>query len=254
MRKNSTMFKVYLKTDLVFFFFKVDGKVPAHKLVLAAASPLLKEAMSQSLEETEDLVIFLPDVSTKVMTSILDMIYKGRMTITPQSTWAIRSLVKELMINAEDVSVINTGSKKPLTPVMNIQPTADLEESRSSRKRKRESVGDTPKAPKLAKPDNSASKGKSSKKSKSKKTNAEVSEKLDESSGYHDFEDVETWVCAICQCYDPIITSPIKSHIPETTEWIGCDCNRWYHKYCTKLKTIDDSFSCKELNRECLPL
>ena len=232
---------------------------------MAAASPLLKEAMYQEDLE-DDLVIFLPDVSTSVMTSILDLIYKGRMTITPQSTWAIRSLVKELMINAEDVSVVNSGSKKPLTPVISHvqqqQPNVNVdEEQRSSRKRKRDSIGDTPKASKLAKPNNSASSKGRGKKSKNKgnhRNSAVVggsNETLDESSGFHDFEDVETWVCAICQCYDPVITSPIKSQdLQMTTEWIGCDCNRWYHQYCTKLKNIDDSFSCKQLNRECLPL
>jgi len=71
--------------------------------------------------------------------------------------------------------------------------------------------------------------------------------------GYHDMENVETWVCAICEKYDPVLpvrTSP--EDIPPTTEWIGCDCNRWFHKFCTKLKVVDDSFSCKLLNKPCL--
>jgi hypothetical protein len=42
-------------------------------------------------------------------------------------------------------------------------------------------------------------------------------------SGVHDLARTETWVCAICRFYDP----PAKE-APPTTEWIGCDCNRWY--------------------------
>ena len=50
-----------------------DGQVSAHRLILAAASPLLKEVMSQD----DQVVIFLPEVSSKVMKSILDLVYKG---------------------------------------------------------------------------------------------------------------------------------------------------------------------------------
>ena len=42
---------------------------------------------------------------------------KGRMNITPTSTWAIRSLVEILKINAEDVSVISAGAKKLTPPI-----------------------------------------------------------------------------------------------------------------------------------------
>ena len=87
----------------------------AHRLVLAAASPLLKEAMSQDL--CDQVVIIVPEVTSIVMTAILDLVYKGRMNITPTSTWAIRSLVEILKINAEDVSVISAGAKK-LTPAI----------------------------------------------------------------------------------------------------------------------------------------
>ncbi len=75
------------------------------------------------------------------------------------------------------------------------------------------------------------------------------------STGFHDMENVETWVCAICGCYDPILSSPLKAAIPEagaTTDWIGCDCNRWFHTQCTKLKKISDNFSCKQLKMQCI--
>ena len=100
-------------------YFQHDGqKVSAHRLVLAAASPLLKEAMSQDL--ADQVVIIVPEVTSIVMTAILDLVYKGRMNITPTSTWAIRSLVEILKINAEDVSVISAGAKK-LTPAITLR-------------------------------------------------------------------------------------------------------------------------------------
>ena len=65
---------------------------------------------------------------------------------------------------------------------------------------------------------------------------------------------VETWVCAICKQYDPVLPKGVTdpSQAPPT-EWVGCDCNRWYHQNCTKLDTVDDDFSCKIVNLKCLP-
>jgi len=66
--------------------------------------------------------------------------------------------------------------------------------------------------------------------------------------GRHDIRNVETWVCAICGQYDPVLPGGGG----DTTEWIGCDCNRWFHKFCTKLKVVDDNFSCKMVQKTCL--
>ena len=71
-------------------------------------------------------------------------------------------------------------------------------------------------------------------------------------SGYHDMSNVETWVCAICHLYDPA-TSDVGEGSGDTTEWIGCDCNRWYHKLCTKLAVVDETFCCAQVKLECLP-
>jgi len=69
--------------------------------------------------------------------------------------------------------------------------------------------------------------------------------------GLHDLENTTTWVCAICGQYDPILPGSI-SRDGDTTEWIGCDCNRWFHKFCTRLKEVDDSFSCRHVHKSCL--
>lgn len=61
----------------------------------------------------------------------------------------------------------------------------------------------------------------------------------------------EEVVCAICNQFDPSIPSHYK--LPgNKTEWIGCDCNRWFHKFCTGLKEVDDSFSCRLVHKTCL--
>jgi len=70
--------------------------------------------------------------------------------------------------------------------------------------------------------------------------------------GLHDLENTTTWVCAICGQYDPILPGS-SSRDGDTTEWIGCDCNRWFHKFCTRLKEVDDSFSCRQVHKSCLP-
>ena len=51
------------------------------------------------------------------------------------------------------------------------------------------------------------------------------------STGFHDMANVETWKCAICKQYDPVLPTGVEaSKMPTTTEWVGCDCNRWYHQ------------------------
>ena len=72
-------------------------------------------------------------------------------------------------------------------------------------------------------------------------------------TGYHDMSNVETWVCAICKCYDPVDAGQDMEGSGDTTEWIGCDCNRWYHKVCTRLAVVDETFSCKMVKLQCLP-
>jgi len=74
-------------------------------------------------------------------------------------------------------------------------------------------------------------------------------------SGYHDMSNVETWVCAICHLYDPATDEPGGGDdgSGDTTEWIGCDCNRWYHKFCTGLAVVDETFCCAQVKLTCLP-
>ena len=51
------------------------------------------------------------------------------------------------------------------------------------------------------------------------------------SRGLHDMYNSQTWKCAICGQYDPIG----EDDDGDTTEWIGCDCNRCVHPECPDL-------------------
>ena len=126
----------------VFLIIQVDGRVSFHRLVVAAASPLLRETMSE--DPNEEIIISVPEVTSNVMAAMMDLLYKGRMYITPSNTWAIRSLVEVLRINAEDVSVIS-GSRasinnSPSLPLPSTPITTNDRNDKSTRKRRRESA------------------------------------------------------------------------------------------------------------------
>ena len=110
--------------------------------MVAAASPLLRETMSQ--DPNEEIIISVPEITSAVMAAMMDLLYKGRMYITPSNTWAIRSLVEVLRINAEDVSVIS-GSRasmnnSPSLPLPTTPITTNDRNDKSTRKRRRESA------------------------------------------------------------------------------------------------------------------
>jgi len=62
---------------------------------------------------------------------------------------------------------------------------------------------------------------------------------------YLDLSEEEQVMCGICGSWDP----PSNSSI--TTQWVGCDCDRWFHKCCTKLKRVTDKFSCRSVKMKC---
>jgi hypothetical protein len=62
----------------------------------------------------------------------------------------------------------------------------------------------------------------------------------------------EDIACGLCNEYDPPIVDPEAqggSHY--TTEWVGCDCERWFHKQCTKLTRFTTKFSCRSVKMKC---
>ena len=77
-----------------------------------------------------------------------------------------------------------------------------------------------------------------------------VSAKIEDVTGRYSKEE-ELAKCGICEMMDPPI-DPDAGTVTAETEWIGCDCFRWFHKGCTKLAKFTDKFSCKSVKMKCL--
>ncbi|TRY62829.1 hypothetical protein TCAL_16553 [Tigriopus californicus] len=86
-----------------------------------------------------------------------------------------------------------------------------------------------------------------------KKKKPKSSVLVDVTAAYDDRDDI---VCGICEQFDPPV-SPENSgdkrkRAKYTTEWVGCDCDRWFHRQCTKLSRVSDKFSCRSVKMKCL--
>ena len=65
--------------------------------------------------------------------------------------------------------------------------------------------------------------------------------------------------CGICDSWDPPLintesdddNSKNNKKKEREVDWVGCDCNKWYHKQCTSLKRFTAAFSCKSVKRKC---
>lgn len=77
---------------------------------------------------------------------------------------------------------------------------------------------------------------------------------LEDFTGKYAADEEESYACGICNHHDPPPEiSNNQSVTRYTTEWVGCDCERWFHKPCTKMKKFMKSFSCKSVKMKCLP-
>ena len=83
-----------------------------------------------------------------------------------------------------------------------------------------------------------------------KYTKKSPTSKLEDFTGKYAEEEEENYTCGICNQFDPPDQSSTTRY---TTEWVGCDCERWFHKPCTKMKRFVKSFSCKSVKMKCLP-
>jgi len=77
-----------------------------------------------------------------------------------------------------------------------------------------------------------------------------TSSKIEDVTGRYSQEE-ELVTCGICELLDPPADPNNPLSIEETTEWVGCDCYRWFHKCCTKLTKITEKFSCKSVKMKC---
>lgn len=62
-------------------------------------------------------------------------------------------------------------------------------------------------------------------------------------------DDDENTVCQICFQYDPPTLENCNGDT-YVTNWISCDCKKWFHQVCTKVE-ITENFSCRDVNMEC---
>ena len=76
--------------------------------------------------------------------------------------------------------------------------------------------------------------------------------KIEDVTGKYSKEE-ELVTCGICELLDPPVDpkNPQVAEVAETTEWVGCDCYRWFHKSCTKLTKFTEKFSCKSVRMRC---
>merc|ERR1712179_209730 len=86
-------------------------------------------------------------------------------------------------------------------------------------------------------------------KSNTKKSKSTLEDVTDQ---YKDQDSDEEVLCGICNHYDPPLSPENATGQTYTTEWVGCDCDRWFHKPCTKMKRFSDKFSCKSVKMKCL--
>ena len=77
-----------------------------------------------------------------------------------------------------------------------------------------------------------------------------TSSKIEDVTGKYSKEE-EMVSCGICELMDPPVDPDNPNSTAQTTEWVGCDCYRWFHKSCTKLTKFTEKFSCKSVKMKC---
>ena len=104
-----------------------DGKLLAHKIVLAAVSPFLRHVLDVETSNTGQTTIVMPEVRREIVQQLLDFLYTGIMKVSgsvasdassfcfsqlsPSATWELQQLVLLLQIDPQNVGVdtINLG-------------------------------------------------------------------------------------------------------------------------------------------------
>jgi len=74
-----------------------DGRLSAHSVVLAAASPVFKAALRVTDRPREHVVVF-PGVKSSLMKTVLQFVYTGEIVPLPKDTTAILSLLLDLQL------------------------------------------------------------------------------------------------------------------------------------------------------------
>ena len=83
-----------------------DGKLLAHRIVLAAVSPFLRGVLIELPSGTQDFTIIVPDVRRAIVQQLLDFLYTGNMNVEQEATWELQELVHLLKIDPSNVGVV----------------------------------------------------------------------------------------------------------------------------------------------------
>ena len=83
-----------------------DGKLLAHRIVLAAVSPFLRGVLIELPSGTQDFTIIVPDVRRAIVQQLLDFLYTGNMNVDQEATWELQELVHLLKIDPSNVGVV----------------------------------------------------------------------------------------------------------------------------------------------------
>ena len=91
---------------------------------------------------------------------------------------------------------------------------------------------------------------------------AEVEKQMQAKKSKRTFEDVtgrydaeeDDITCEICHQYDPPAPEGQDRAKGYRTDWVGCNCGRWFHKSCARqfCKRITASFACKSVKMRCI--
>ena len=100
-----------------------DGKLVAHRIVLAAVSPFLCHVLDAATGDTPATTIIMPDVRKEIVQQLLEFLYTGIMKVSvamtrvvgifkpvslqlsPSATWELQQLVLLLQIDPQNVGV-----------------------------------------------------------------------------------------------------------------------------------------------------
>ncbi|CAB4059639.1 unnamed protein product [Lepeophtheirus salmonis] len=212
-------------TDVIFQCS--NGKVFAHRLVLASCSSFMSQLFLSLPQGLSEYMIIIPNIRKEIVEILLNFIYTGEMMLSKKTQNPLGPSKKDTSVSSPRISCKRRISLDN-TSTHSLPPTKVIIRGQARTRGRPTRTGGLTRTSVMA--------------------NSSESEAT-KPTGFHDMMNVETWICAICEEYDPNIANADQS----TTEWIGCDCNRWYHQFCTKLKVLDKNFNCAHVNLECLP-
>uniref|UniRef100_A0A0K2V5A2 BTB domain-containing protein n=1 Tax=Lepeophtheirus salmonis TaxID=72036 RepID=A0A0K2V5A2_LEPSM len=104
-------------TDVIFQCS--NGKVFAHRLVLASCSSFMSQLFLSLPQGLSEYMIIIPNIRKEIVEILLNFIYTGEMMLSKSNTWDLQQLVHILHIDPENVKIyLNEDAlQKPQNPL-----------------------------------------------------------------------------------------------------------------------------------------